>query len=558
MVHPHLEYSMQFLLVHLKNTLEIEKAQRRNKYNSLPSPSQMRSSLRSPEKIRAGLTRGGFRVTFSDSKSIDSSLEREIIGKPSLYYLNQDISSTKKLDMSDTNKTNPYKLCRDTSLDSFDHLYLSSTLQNKDLKRLQKDKRSTNFRDCSVSLAHETKTISQSASGDLLITRTEMDNSTQGLLKLSSDLSTSTHLNSDPVLLANRFSTLSSRFSDLTSRHQPSSAETLLENSQPATMRKTSSAMPRKDSESAANRCLSPSRMRYKQSDRLHSSPSPQHCFKESNKESVPGDPSNDTSIRESQSPKRTEKTSHIAAVLQQLLELVDYYWDGAGSLLLNKNFLSKLFHFNLNEPPLNSVDIGSDSGKIFNYSESVLILQTFILFSQILDLVEQQQAKGLEESHVSSSRLQKMDCAAASNSNFSGSHSLTYEELLRKNELLNVQVESLTLELKQYKKLQETVNLLQESQRYDEWLEVLHNTEAKSTRKLGQQRHVNGRDFPMGVGTPPPREAVAMGFSCTYSHGRGPPISIGDIFTEAVQLCCCCVLSVDLPGLFLQKKPLA
>lgn len=100
------------------------------------------------------------------------------------------------------------------------------------------------------------------------------------------DLNTSTHLNSEPALLANRFSTLSTSFSDLTSRHQPLSAEVMLENSQTATMRKTlQSAMSRKDSESAVNRCLSPSKVGYKQSDRLHSSLSPQHCLKESNKE---------------------------------------------------------------------------------------------------------------------------------------------------------------------------------------------------------------------------------------------------------------------------------
>uniref|UniRef100_A0A8C0G928 Uncharacterized protein n=1 Tax=Chelonoidis abingdonii TaxID=106734 RepID=A0A8C0G928_CHEAB len=156
------------------------------KYRSLPSPPQMRSSLRSPDKIRAGLTRGGFRVTFSENDSLDSSLEKDIIGKPNTYYLNQDISSTKRLHLSDTNKTNPYKSHRDTSLDSYNHLYLSSTPQNKDFKSLQKDKRSTNLRDSSVSLANEMETTPHSTSSDLLTQHTEMDNSTRSLLKLSS------------------------------------------------------------------------------------------------------------------------------------------------------------------------------------------------------------------------------------------------------------------------------------------------------------------------------------------------------------------------------------
>ncbi|XP_065422857.1 leucine-rich repeat-containing protein 36 isoform X10 [Chrysemys picta bellii] len=430
-----------------------------DEYRSLPSPPQMRSSLRSPDKIRAGLTRGGFRVTFSENDSLDSSLEKDVIGKPNIYYLNQDISSSKKLHLSDTNKTNPYKPHRDTSLDNYDHLYLSSTPQNKDFKRLQKDKRSTNFRDYSVSPANEMKTTSQSTSSDLLTQHTEMDNSTRSLLKLSSDLNTNTHLTSDPALLATRFSTLSTSFSDLTSRHQPLSADALLEHSQPATMRKTfPSAMPRKDSDSAANRCLSPSRMGYKQSDRLHSSLSPQHCFKESNKESVPNDLSNDTSFTESQSPKRTEKASHIAVVLQQLLELVDRYWDGAGSLLLNKNFLAPaqdlLLYLMASTPPQKDVHLpGGDSPSVLA-GNAPRLQRT------------QQQAKGQEESQGSSSQLQEVDYSAASNYCFSGTHSLTYDELLHKNEQLSVQVEYLTLELKQHKKLQETVHLLQESQR--------------------------------------------------------------------------------------------
>ncbi|XP_048726711.1 leucine-rich repeat-containing protein 36 isoform X2 [Caretta caretta] len=443
-----------------------------DEYRSLPSPPQMRSSLRSPDKIRAGLTRGGFRVTFSENDSLDSSLEKDIIEKPNIYYLNQDISSTKKLHLSDTNKTNPYKSHRDTGLDSYDHLYLSSTPQNKDFKRLQKDKRSTNFRDYSVSPANEIKTTSQSTSSDLLTQHTEMDNSTRSLLKFSSDLNTNTHLTSEPALLATRFSTLSTSFSDLTSRHQPLSAEALLEQSQLATRKTFPSAMPRKDSESAANRCLSPSRMGYKQSDRLHSSLSPQHCFKESNKEFVPSDLNNDTSFTESPSPKRTEKASHIAVVLQQLLELVDRYWDGAGSLLLNKNFLAPaqdlLLYLMASTPPQKDVHLpGGDSPSVLA-GNAPRLQRTQLKYAEPFDRANMalQQAKGQEESHVSSSQLQEVDYTAASNYCFSGTHSLTYDELLHKNEQLSVQVEYLTLELKQHKKLQETVHLLQESQR--------------------------------------------------------------------------------------------
>lgn len=37
-------------------------------------------------------------------------------------------------------------------------------------------------------------------------------------------------------------------------------------------------------------------------------------------------------------------RTSHVATVLRQLLELVDKHWTGSGSLLLNKKFLGECF----------------------------------------------------------------------------------------------------------------------------------------------------------------------------------------------------------------------
>ncbi|XP_074864900.1 leucine-rich repeat-containing protein 36 isoform X2 [Carettochelys insculpta] len=436
-------------------------------YRSLSPPPHLRSALRSPEKLRAGLARGGFRVTFSESNSLDSSFEKDLIGRANNCYLHQDISSSKRLHLSDTNKTSPYKLHRDTSLDSFDHLYLSSTPQHK---RLQKDKRSMDFGDYSVSLANEMK----SPSGDLLTQDTETDNNTQALLRLSSDLNTRTHLTSDPAPLASRFSTLSPSFSDLTARHQPLSATARRECSPPAAMRKPLlSAVSGKDSDLAANRRLSPSRVGNKQADKLHSSLTPQHCFKESKTESVPSDVSNYTSFTESPSPKRTDKSSYIAVVLQQLLELVDCYWDGAGSLLLNKKFLAPaqdlLLYLMASTPPQKEVHLPSGDSPSVLFENASRQQRALLKADQLnrADLAsQQQQAQGQEASQVSASRIPATGYTAASSYCCSGNHALTYDELLHKNEQLNVQVANLTLELKQLKKLQETVNLLQESQR--------------------------------------------------------------------------------------------
>ena len=56
-------------------------------------------------------------------------------------------------------------------------------------------------------------------------------------------------------------------------------------------------------------------------------------------------------------SPLISARTSHVATVLRQLLELVDKHWNGSGSLLLNKKFLGKWMHFQLLEK---NSDLGS------------------------------------------------------------------------------------------------------------------------------------------------------------------------------------------------------
>lgn len=47
-------------------------------------------------------------------------------------------------------------------------------------------------------------------------------------------------------------------------------------------------------------------------------------------------------------SPPVSARTSHVATVLRQLLELVDKHWNGSGSLLLNKKFLGKVNSFSV------------------------------------------------------------------------------------------------------------------------------------------------------------------------------------------------------------------
>uniref|UniRef100_A0A8B9P8Y8 Uncharacterized protein n=1 Tax=Apteryx owenii TaxID=8824 RepID=A0A8B9P8Y8_APTOW len=439
----------------------------------LSSPSQLRSSLRSPEQIRSGLAKGGYQVVFSDSKTSDSSSERDVIQKSGIYELSQEISSVKRLNLNDTNTVDSYKLPRETRLsnfNNFDHVSLTSTPQHKEfLKKFQNDKSSMGHKDYSGRLANEMKTSSQTSSGGMLTPHTETGNNSRSPFKISSDLNISTHLSHNSALLDNHFSTLSASFSDTTSKLHSLSADMLLENSQPVTMRPTMlSSVPGEVKEPAASRSSSSSRVEYKQSESLHSLTSPKHCFKDSQKEasSFSSELSNGTGVTESHSPTRPEKTSHVTAVLQQLLELVDCHWNGSGSLLFNEDFLGKLSRY------METLYLKHLSA-FFQFIFKVRNLYCHVAFrlclgsySALLFRVILQLVKGLEESQMSASKLQDMDQTAASNYHIRRNQAPTYDDLLWKNKQLSFQVEFLRLELKQLNRLQETVALLQDSQR--------------------------------------------------------------------------------------------
>ncbi|XP_067159041.1 leucine-rich repeat-containing protein 36 isoform X2 [Apteryx mantelli] len=470
----------------------------------LSSPSQLRSSLRSPEQIRSGLAKGGYQVVFSDSKTSDSSSERDVIQKSGIYELSQEISSVKRLNLNDTNTVDSYKLPRETRLsnfDNFDHVSLTSTPQHKEfLKKLQNDKSSRGHKDYSGRLANEMKTSSQTSSGGMLTPHTETGNNSRSPFKISSDLNISTHLSHNSALLDNHFSTLSASFSDTTSKLHSLSADMLLENSQPVTMRPTMlSSVPGEVKEPAASRSSSSSRVEYKQSESLHSLTSPKHCFKDSHKEerncdeqsstvsvlhslltptpsitdrqSFSSELSNGTGVTESHSPTRPEKTSHVTAVLQQLLELVDCHWNGSGSLLFNKDFLvpaqNLLLHLVACTTSQHAVHLPAGHSSSALARNDSKVQRTQLKYTEQFDRTNTATlVKGLEESQMSASKLQDMDQTAASNYHIRRNQAPTYDDLLWKNKQLSFQVEFLRLELKQLNRLQETVALLQDSQR--------------------------------------------------------------------------------------------
>ncbi|KAL8194590.1 UNVERIFIED_CONTAM: hypothetical protein K2H54_025566 [Gekko kuhli] len=70
------------------------------------------------------------------------------------------------------------------------------------------------------------------------------------------------------------------------------------------------------------------------------------------------------------------------------------------------------------------------------------------------------------EESQVASCKELSREASASLNDDPQGKQSLSYDELLSRNERLSAQVDALTSELKHRKNQQDTINVLQESQK--------------------------------------------------------------------------------------------
>ncbi|OWK16212.1 LRRC36 [Cervus elaphus hippelaphus] len=203
-------------------------------------------------------------------------------------------------------------------------------------------------------------------------------------------------------------------------------------------------------------------------------------------------------------------QTSHVATVLRQLLELVDKHWNGSGSLLLNKKFLgpARDLLLTLVVPAPSQQWCRShpeDTSKTFHRREMEL-KETGQLVPNDMESLKQKLVRVLEENLILSEKIQRLE-EGATTSTVSGHPSHTYDDLLRKNQQLNMQVSCLNQELAQLKKLEETVTLLHESQRSlvvtNEYLLQQLNKEQKgySGKALlpPEKSHHLGRSSPFG-----------------------------------------------------------
>nr|XP_020740562.1 leucine-rich repeat-containing protein 36 isoform X2 [Odocoileus virginianus texanus] len=464
------------------------------------SPHQL--AVRSPEKM----AKEGYRISFLDNKSSGSSPEKDVIPKPDTYQLTHDASLGKRLDVGDSSQIHPYQLPSDVGLENYDSLYSQNlSLHGSIGKRPQRNK---NYREYSTKPSNNMKATTSHSCGDLLTSLSNPDSSTGRLLKLSSDLYAATHFNSDPALVVNVEQQLATSISDLTQARGSFPNNSVLGDSLRTLLLPTGTSENR---ENLTKRSLSPSRRGFRRKENILATLNTKHGFKDATgNEPLSSDLGSLHGLPGNHSPPVSARTSHVATVLRQLLELVDKHWNGSGSLLLNKKFLGPardlLLTLVVPAPSQQWCRLHpEDTSKTFHRREMEL-KETGQLVPNDMENLKQKLVRVLEENLILSEKIQRLE-EGATTSVVSGHPSHTYDDLLRKNQQLNMQVSCLNQELAQLKKLEETVTLLHESQRSlvvtNEYLLQQLNKEQKgySGKALlpPEKSHHLGRSSPFG-----------------------------------------------------------
>ncbi|KAM5263580.1 leucine-rich repeat-containing protein 36 isoform 2-T2 [Ctenodactylus gundi] len=453
-------------------------------------------SVRSPEKM----TTDGYRVPFLDNKSSHSSPEKDLVPKPDTYQFTHDAFLGKCLDVGDSNQIHSYQLPSDVSLENYDSHSQAPSLHGSLGKRPQ---RSKNYREYSTKPSNEVKATASHSCGDLLTSLSNPDSRPGRLLKLSADLYTTTHFNSDPALLVSAEQQLSRSLGDLTPAHCSLPNNSVLENPLRTLLLPTGTSEDRESS-----------RRGFKQKDKTFTHLTPVHCFRDATgSKPLSSDLGSLHGLPGNHSPPISARTPHVATVLRQLLELVDKHWNGSGSLLLNKKFLGPardlLLSLVVPAPPQQwHHSHPEDTPKSFHRKESDL-KEAGQLVPKDMESLKQKLVRVLEENLILSEKIQQLE-RGATTSVMSRHQSPAYDDLLLRNQQLTMQVAYLNQELAHLRKLEGTVTLLHESQRSlvvtNEYLLQQLNKEQKGSSGKAllppEKSHHLGRTSPFGKST--------------------------------------------------------
>ncbi|KAM5138034.1 leucine-rich repeat-containing protein 36 isoform 2-T2 [Mantella aurantiaca] len=455
-----------------------------DEYRPLPSPT--RSSLRSPGP--SSRPKEGHRVTFANStiselfpKQEDSSAalkNKDNVGgfaKTPIYsysdklgtafsYKNTYLTSTpvkkdaagsERMNVSPPDENERIKIGDiGQSSDTRDRLRPSNNGEESSRERMRAITLDGNER----VRPGEINDIGQSSDirGRLKPSYNGEESSRERLLRLSSDLYITTHL-TDPPSSSSSLSALRKGFSDisktytlpskpnLTSAHLPSKTAELCRDYK-------SAWSPEKASTSSFTS------MGMKRSSSLNSllSPNPSDLYSDRHREDLLS--GSELKKREI-SPSRSE-TSSISDVLQQLMDLVDRYWNGSGSLLHNQRFLVPARDL-LNK--LMTSDSAKQTSPIGDELQGSRNSHGPLEDGDSMESVKLKLVKVMEENHFLRSKVYKLESQAARKE---GNLPLSQDDLRQKYEQLSLQVESLQQQLGKTNKLQDTVNLLHNSQR--------------------------------------------------------------------------------------------
>ncbi|XP_056381598.1 leucine-rich repeat-containing protein 36-like isoform X2 [Hyla sarda] len=402
-------------------------------YRPLPSPT--RSSLRSPGPSSRG--KEGHRVTFAESTISELFPKKEDLAR----HLEKEDNLTSVPKPTSTSSDTP------ASMFDFKYTYLTSTPVRKEFTSSERMK---------VDACAHNDIRGSTESRDSL--KPPEESNRDRLLRLSSDLYVTTHL-TDPATSSNSLSSLRKGFTDISKTYALPSKPTLA-NTHLSTGKSFSHRQYTRDYENS----WSPDRPRSIKFDSLSV---PQNGMKRASSlnsllspkvSSVHQESHNDDALSGNELKKKDSSLSSnvpsINDILHQLIDLVDRYWNGSGSLLQNQRFLR----------PAQDLLSRLTSVKQTSYVDSA-VSPGQDEDSKTTDSVRLKLIKVMEENHFLRTKVYKLENQTARNEGSWGP-SLPQDDLRQKYEQLSLQVESLQQQLEKSNKLQETVSLLHNSQR--------------------------------------------------------------------------------------------
>ncbi|XP_063801680.1 leucine-rich repeat-containing protein 36-like isoform X2 [Pseudophryne corroboree] len=452
------KYLMEELQPHVQPPNDFEDG---IEYRPLPSPT--RSSLRSPGPTSR--PKEAQRVTFSDSTLTEFTPKREDLAK---RLESEDLTSTRKPISNNPDTTG--------TAFSFKNTYLTSTPVKKDVtERMKADARACNVDGQSTDLRER-----------LRFPNSAEESSRERLLRLSSDLYATTHLNNTPTS-SNSLAGLRKGFSDVSSTYTLPSKPTLANTTLSKPFSRSELSRDYKggwsqDTESgiSSNSGCTP-QPGIKRASSLNSllHPRPSSTYQDCH-----NDLWSENELKKSDS--LSDEVPAISSALQQLTDLVDRYWNGSGSLLQNQRFLvparDLLSHLLTSNTAQKTSPV--------EQQRATRISPGQVEHDNNMESLKLKMIKIMEENHFLRVKVCKLENQTPRKEG-SGPNTPAHgtDHLQQKYEHLKLQVESLQENLKQTSTLQETVNLLQDSQRSlvctNEYLlqQLKHNSPTDTTK---------------------------------------------------------------------------